>query len=306
MNIVFFGTPDFVIPVAESILAAPAKLQAPLIRYSLTTIITNPNRPVGRKQIITPTPIKAWAQEHGISVQTPNDLTSISSFTLPASNFNLGILAAYGKIIPQPIIDLFPKGILVIHPSLLPKYRGASPIQTAIMNGEKETGVSIIKMDAKMDHGPIIYQSKSMTKITENDTTGDLTKRLFQEAADVLPEVIENWVNGKIIPQEQDHSQATFTKLLKKEDGFISWNEIEGAVKGERVKEQECKIRAMTPWPGAWTTLAASGEGLVNSNKRLKILKAHVKVLSIKSSVLCLDIIQFEGKKPQPAPSDLF
>lgn len=294
MNIIFFGTPDFVVPVANSILNTK--------NSKLVAVVTNPDRPVGRKQIITPTPVKVWAQEHGIPVLTPESFVA----TPLGCKADLGVLAAYGKILPKSIIDLFPLGILVIHPSLLPKYRGASPIQTAIMNGEKETGISIIKMDAKMDHGPIIYQSKFMTKITENDTTGDLTKKLFQEAAEVLPAVIDDWISGKIIAQEQDHTKATFTKLLKKEDGFIPWEQIASAMKqwsNEAIKIER-KIRAMTPWPSIWTLITTNNKE--QSKMRLKILKAHVKVLSIQSSVLCLDLIQFEGKKPQPAPSDLF
>jgi methionyl-tRNA formyltransferase len=284
MNIVFFGTPDFVIPICESILNLKGGW--------LLCVVTNPDQPVGRKQILTPTPVKVWAEEHQIPIYTPS---SLSNFQIPASNFDLGILAAYGKIIPQSIIDLFPKGILVIHPSLLPKYRGASPIQTAIMNGDQETGISIIKMDNQVDHGPIVYQSKS--KIVDQDTTETLEKRLFQETADKLPLIIENYLSGKIIPITQDESQVTKTHILEKEDGYLEWKTIEKAMKTDGIVVER-KIRAMSPWPGVWTNIQLNTENSKLNTKRLIIIKAHLKVLSVKSSVLCLDEIQLEGKNP--------
>ncbi|MBI5465080.1 methionyl-tRNA formyltransferase, partial [Candidatus Gottesmanbacteria bacterium] len=162
LKTIFFGTPEFVIPVAQSLLQAEY--------CKLCAIVTNPDRPVGREQILTPSPIKSWALKHDIRV-IDSGLKKLAP--------DLGILAAYGKIIPQELINLFPKGILVIHPSLLPAYRGASPVQAAILAGDRETGVTIIKMDEKMDHGPIISQFKE--KILPDETTKTLRERLFKK-----------------------------------------------------------------------------------------------------------------------------
>lgn len=272
MNIVFFGTPDFVLPVAQSLLYTE--------NFKLCAVVTNPERPVGRTQTLTPSPVKEWSIDHNIPVLTPENLDE--NFKLKIKNFksDLGILAAYGKIIPQELIDVFPKGILVIHPSLLPKYRGASPVQAAILNGDKETGVTIIKMDEKMDHGPIISQFTETLK--PEDTTGILTKRLFDKASQVLLTILPAYIEDKITPREQDHGKATYCKLLKREDGKIDWS-----WKPEKI---ERFIRAMSPWPGAWTLLR---QGFGGQAKRLKILKAHLE-----NCKLVLDEVQLEGKKP--------
>ncbi|KKU04023.1 MAG: Methionyl-tRNA formyltransferase [Candidatus Woesebacteria bacterium GW2011_GWE1_45_18] len=175
------------------------------------------------------------------------------------------------------MIDTFPHGILVVHPSLLPKYRGASPIQGAIANGDKQVGVTIIKMDEKMDHGPIVSQFKEETK--PDDTTDTLRARLFERSKDVIVEMIEPYLQGKIKPKEQNHDEATYTKIITKQDGFIEAESFTSeAAKAERF------IRAMQPWPQAWTLIG---------KKRLKILKAHLE-----SGKLILDEVQLEGKSP--------
>ncbi len=279
LKIIFFGTPSFVVPIAESLLQIPDS--------QLVAVVTNPDRPVGRKQILTPSPIKSWALEHKISIFTPEKLDQnfLNILVSQYPNLDLGVLAAYGKIIPQEIIDLFPKGILVIHPSLLPKYRGASPIQTAILNGDKVTGVSIIQMDSKMDHGPIVYQFKE--EISEEDTSETLTERLFLKTAEILPTIVSTV--GVDPPQPQNHSLATFTKLLKKEDGFIEWKTL--ASQGESLRSYNF-IRAMTPWPGAFTNVKLKMQK-GKLERRLKILKAHLE-----NGNLILNVVQLEGKKP--------
>ncbi len=184
-------------------------------------------------------------------------------------------MAAYGEIIPKRVIDLFPHGILVIHPSLLPKYRGASPVQAAVATGDKITGVSIIKMDEKIDHGPIVSQFKE--EVLENDTAGSLRDRLFAKTPEVLTELIEPYLKGKVKPREQDHDKATFTKIIKRGDGFVNLTKADPV-------ETERFIRAMQPWPQAWTRI---------DGKRLKLLKAHLK-----EGKLILDEVQLEGKNP--------
>jgi len=279
IKVVFFGTPDFVIPILDSILQ--------VTRLDLVSVVTNPDRPVGRKQILTPTPVKKWAVKHNIPVLTPEIVDDNFKFHISNFKFDLGVLAAYGKILPSWLIDLFPQGILVIHPSLLPKYRGASPVQAAILNGDKETGVSIIKMDEKMDHGPIIHQFK--IPINPDETTASLLEKSFNQTAKILPEIIKRsysfYPDRGLKSNKQDDKQATYTKLIKKEDGFIPWKTLEKAKKADGI-EIERFIRAMTPWPGVWTINP-------QTQKRLKILKARLE-----NEKLIVDEVQWEGRKP--------
>lgn len=257
-NIIFFGTPEFVIPICDVLLQIP--------EIKLAGVITTPDKPVGRKQIMTASAVKQWAQNHEIPVVSENFKS------------DLGILTAYGQIIPQEIIDLFPKGILVIHPSLLPKYRGASPIQSAILNGDQKTGCSVIKMDAKMDHGPIIYQFEE--EIKSSDTSLDLYNRIFTKTAETLKTVIPDYLNGKIIPQEQNENEVTFCKVLTKKDGYF---EIENPPTKEKL---ELMVRAYSPWPGVWTLF---------QGKRLKFLPDNMVQIEGKNPV---NIEQFKKNSP--------
>lgn len=267
MRIVFFGTPTYVLPILTTVhkrfVTGPG-------RSPIVAVVTQSPKPVGRKQITTYSPIDKWAHGHKIPIfYSANDL--VKENLLP----ELGILASYGEIIKKEVINLFPKGILVIHPSLLPKYRGASPIPEAIKNGDTQTGVTTFKMDEKVDHGPIVSQFKE--DILPTDTAESLRDRLFSRSAEVLAELIEPYLKNKITPRAQDESQASYTKILTKEDGQID-------LKKTGPEEAERFIRAMQPWPGAWTT--ANG-------KRLKLLKAHLD-----DGKLVLDEVQLEGKNP--------
>lgn len=267
MKIVFFGTPDYVAPILTNLhkkfVTGPGK--SPIV-----AVVTQSPKPTGRKQVLTYTPIDKWAHEHKID-------TYYQSSDLLRNNViaDIGVLAAYGEIIKKETIEMFPKGILVIHPSLLPKYRGASPIQSAIASGDETTGSSIIVMDEKMDHGPIVSQFKE--NILPDDTTESLRRRLFERSSDVIVEMIEPYMQGKIKSKEQNHDEATYTKIITKQDGFID-------LKEKTPEEAERFIRAMQPWPQAWTLF----EG-----KRLKLLKAHIE-----DKKLVLDEVQLEGKNP--------
>lgn len=267
-KVIFFGTPDFVVSIPETLLKAG---------FDLVACVTTPDKPVGRKGILTPSPVKVWAQEKGIPVI---DNPSMETITEEVKKFkaSVGVLASYGKIIPQSLIDLFPKGILVIHPSLLPKYRGASPVQAAIMAGDKKIGVSIIKMDAKMDHGPIVSQFEQ--DLSADATPDKLYPQLFQKSAEELAIILPDYLEDKVKLQQQNHSQATFCKILTKEDGKIDWQKPN--------EEIERFVRAMTPWPGAWAEVKIDDQ-----KKRLKILKAHLE-----ENKLVIDQVQLEGKNP--------
>jgi len=267
MKIVFFGTPDYVLPVLTSL--HKKFVTGPGIS-PMVAVVTQSPKPTGRKQILTYSPVDRWAHEHKIDI-----FYQSSELIKNSVKADIGVLTAYGEIIPKTVIDTFPHGILVVHPSLLPKYRGASPIQGAIANGDKQVGVTIIKMDEKMDHGPIVSQFKEETR--PDDTTDTLRARLFERSKDVIVEMIEPYLQGKIKPKEQNHDEATYTKIITKQNGFIDLEKT-------NPEEAERFIRAMQPWPQAWTLIG---------KKRLKVLKAHLE-----NGKLVLDEVQLEGKNP--------
>lgn len=267
MKIVFFGTPDYVLPILtllhRKFVTGPGK-------SPISAVVTASPKPSGRKQIVTYSPVDKWAHEHKIPIYySSRELLKEP----PGADF--GVLASYGEIISNEVIKLFPKGILVIHPSLLPKYRGASPVPASIINGETTSGATIFKMDEKVDHGPIISQFKE--EILPEDTGESLRNRLFARSASVLIELIEPYLQGKITPRVQNEKEASITATLKKQDGFIDLSKTPAGKAGRF-------IRAMQPWPIAWT--------LVNG-KRLKVLKAHIE-----EGKLIPDEVQLEGKDP--------
>jgi len=274
MNIIFFGTPSYVIPILEAL----HKKYNTAKEQELIGVITQDPKPSGRKKLIMRTDVDNWAYKHNIDV---------------AHNFedipeaDLGIVASYGKIIPKSVISKFKFGILNIHPSLLPKHRGAAPVQATISAGEKNTGVTIIKMDEKMDHGPIVSVLKA--QVRDDDTTESLRNRLFETSTKFLINLIPAYLSGKTKLRPQNHSEATFTKLITKDDALISPKSLKLALKGKtkKVEEIEHLIRAMNPWPTAWTKLTLEGQ-----EKRLKIIKAHLK-----DDKLVIEKVQLEGKK---------
>lgn len=274
-KIVFFGTPDYVLPVLDALKAA---------RHEIAAVVSKPPKPVGREQEITPSPVAQWAKERNIEVfDSP----------LAKTKAEVGIVAAYGRIIPEDILKLWPHGLVNLHPSLLPKYRGPSPIEAAIAVGDKETGITFMLVDQKIDHGPILERVRE--KIRENDTKESLRERLFTIGANHLPEVLDNYLTGKIKPQEQEHEKAVYTTLIKKEHGFIPPAFLEAALQGEDSNPSilERFIRSLDPWPGTWTLVRTQDARRKTQEKRLKILKAHLE-----DGKLVLDEVQLEGKKP--------
>lgn len=192
------------------------------------------------------------------------------------------LVAEFGQIIPPSILKIPRFGCLGIHPSLLPYYRGPTPVQAALLAGDRKTGITIIKMDEKIDHGPIIAQFKE--KINQNDTAESLYQGLFSASGEVLVTILPAWVEGRITPRPQNHRLATYTSKLTRDDGQINWSQTDPQI--------ERFIRAMTSWPGAFTNLKLKMKNK-KSTKRLKILKAHLE-----NKKLILDQVQLEGKKP--------
>ncbi|MBI5152948.1 MAG: methionyl-tRNA formyltransferase [Parcubacteria group bacterium] len=265
MKYIFFGTPDFAVTILERLIEAG---------YVPSAIVTNPDRPVGRKHTITPPPIKQQLLRLNLNslIFQPEKLSEIRE-QLAALQPDLFIVAAYGKLIPKSILEIPKHGSINVHPSLLPKYRGPTPIQTAILNGDQETGVTIMLMDEKMDHGAILKNEKSNIK---NQNYGELSKELAILGAGLLIETIPKWMNGEINQEPQDDSQATYTRIYKGEDGLLDFNKI--------AEELDCQVRALNPEPGTY---------FIKDGKRIKVLKAHVE-----NEKLILDTIQIEGKKP--------
>ena len=240
MRLVFMGTPDF----------ASASLEA-LLRSndSVVGIVTQPDRPKGRGHTLTPSPVKLLAQQVQISLLQPLKMKDPEFLhALAGWKPDMIAVAAFGRILPPVILTLPPLGCINVHGSLLPKYRGAAPIQWAIINGETETGITTMLMDEGMDTGAILLQEA--IPITTHETSGTLAPRLAELGGKLLVETITRLKAGTLVPQPQDTSRATLAPLLKKEDGAIDWT-LPAMVLANRV-------RGLSPWPGAYTTVAGS------------------------------------------------
>ena len=297
---ILMGTPEF----AENIFRK--FYDALKDRFEIIAVVTAPDKPVGRKQILTPSPVKKWAMENNLPILQPDKIRKPEWVEkIHELNPELIILTAFGQIIPQEILDVPKYKALNIHPSLLPKYRGASPIQSVILNGEIETGVCLMIMDAEMDHGPIIAKSKIKNQKSKITYT-ELAKKLSDLGANLLIKTLPDWIEGKIKAREQNHNQATFCKIIKKEDGKIQWN--------KSAEEIERMIRALSPWPGTYTEFQNSKSKVQNNLKILnaetlnettdkkigEIFLTDTKQLAVQTGngVLVLKTIQLEGKKP--------
>lgn len=279
MKYIFFGTPEFSKIILEKLVGA---------NFIPVAVVTNPDRPVGRKKIITSSPVKfkILNSKFKINVLQPEKLDHQFIHEIKSLGAEIGVLAAYGKIIPQELIDVFPKGIIVVHPSLLPKYRGATPIQSVILAGpssaqasagkEIETGTTLILMDDKVDHGPII-SFKKLSK-SDFDSFETLSKKLAELSADLLIETLPKYYSGEIKPQPQNHSEATYTKKFASEDGFVD-------LEKKSPEEIWRKVKALNPEPGVWT---------IKDNRRMKILE-----VDLIDKKLVLKKIQFDGEKPK-------
>lgn len=238
MSIVFVGTPDFAVPSLRRLVADG---------HAVTAVITQPDRATGRhRSRLTPPPVKEAALELGLTVRQPASLRDPAAVAeLRALAPEVMVVVAYGQILRQEVLDIPPLGVLNVHASLLPKYRGASPITAAILAGDAATGVSIMKMDAGMDTGPVLARREEA--ISPEDTAGTLSERLAGIGAELLGEVLPHWLAGEIEPRPQDEALATVSRLIRKQDGAIDWS-LPAADIWRRV-------RAYNPWPGAYTAL---------------------------------------------------
>ncbi|MFA5870443.1 MAG: methionyl-tRNA formyltransferase [Candidatus Paceibacterota bacterium] len=283
MSYIFFGTPKFAEIVLKHLIDAG---------HIPVAVVCNPDRPVGRKKVITPPPVKQYLSElsepirNSIQIFQPEKLIEIEA-VLKEMNVDLFVVAAYAKIIPQTILDIPKYGTVGVHPSLLPKLRGSSPIQSAILFGEKETGVSLYFIDKDVDHGPIIKTDFLKDFDCDAVTFLELHDALAHLGGTMLSEIIAELMNGKEKGAEQNHSEATFTKKFVSQDGFIDHDDLQLAMQGEneRAKKINRMVHALNPEPGVYT--------LVNE-KRMKLLKTEIKDGNLK-----LLRIQMEGGLPQ-------
>ncbi|HEX7862730.1 MAG TPA: methionyl-tRNA formyltransferase [Verrucomicrobiae bacterium] len=242
LRIVFFGTAEIACPSLEALARDP--------QFQVVAVVTQPDKPRGRDLQLQPSAVKASAVRLGIPVLQPKRARA-DEFIAEIRKLapDVSAVVAYGQILPQALLDVPKFGSLNVHTSILPKHRGAAPIQSAILNGDSETGVTIMKMDAGLDTGPILTLRK--TAIEEADNSQTLHDRLAQLGAQLLMETIPAWVDGRIKEQPQREG-ATYAKKIEKSDGLINWEEP--AVEIWR------KMRAFTPWPGAFTFLEIGGK----------------------------------------------
>ena len=291
MRILFLGTPAFAAIPLRALVAAG---------HTVIGVVTQPDRPAGRGGALQPPPVKVVALELGLPVLQPPTLkTPDATAALAALQPDVGVVAAYGEILRKDVLALPPLGYLNIHPSLLPLYRGPSPVAAALLGGDDITGVSVMRLERAMDAGPILAQATIPLPPTARN--GPLTEQLFEIGAELLVRVLPLYAAGQITPVVQDHGAATFSSMLSKADGQLDWT-LPALV-------LERRIRAFDPWPGTWTTV----EGTT-----LKILAAHIEAASADavpgavltgeapriatgSGVLVLETVQPAGKRPMAA-----
>lgn len=239
MKIVFFGSPDFAVPTLAAVAA----------RWTVPLVVAQPDKPAGRGQTLQAPPVKVWAQEHGLPVAQPARLKGEEGDAfiakLRALQPDVFVVAAYGKILPQALLDVPRLGPFNVHGSLLPKYRGAAPIQWAVINGDAETGVTIMRMEAGLDTGPMV--SVERTPIGADETAGQLFERLATLGAELLVKTLQDLSEGRAQFVPQDDAQATLAPMLKKDTGHLDFSKPARLV--------SALARGVDPWPGAFALL---------------------------------------------------
>lgn len=292
-SILFMGTPQFAATALQGLITAG---------FNVTGVITRPDTSKGRSSSKTFSEGKIVANEHKIPVFQPENKSELVE-VVKKLNPNLIVVAAYGMIVPKEVLDTPKYGALNIHGSLLPKYRGASPIAEAILNGDKETGITIMKMSLGMDEGPIITNYKLL--ITKEDTTETLTEKMAELGAKAIIETIPDWISGKLKAIPQDNSLATYCRKITKEDGHIDWT--------KPAEQIERMVRAYQPWPTAYTFVDGIRVKILEARlceKDCEVANPGVGVLHLGTGHICvrtgkdvlkITLLQPEGKKPMSA-----
>ena len=293
MKIIFMGTPDFAINIVDSLYEAG---------HEIVLVITQPDKPRGRSGKLAPSPVKSWALEHDVKVYQPAKIRDEESVEyLREYNADIAVVAAFGQILPKSILDMPRLGCVNVHASLLPLYRGAAPIQHAILNGDDKTGVTIMQMGPGLDDGDILLTKEIALNGTE--TGGSLFDALAELGGQAIVQALDELQSGNITSIKQDETKATHVSMISKEDGLIDWN--------RSAEDIERCVRGFNPWPTAFTLL--NGKTLkiwashvvnedvpiVNVYKPAQVCLVDKKSLYVKTGEGCLslDEIQLEGKK---------
>ncbi|MBC7472652.1 MAG: methionyl-tRNA formyltransferase [Candidatus Sericytochromatia bacterium] len=297
INIAFMGTPEFAVPALSKL--------SEIEKYNIKAIYTQSDKPFGRKQVLTPPPVKVFAQSKNIPVFQPEKIRKNTEIIdhLKSLDLDFIVVVAYGKILPQSILDIPKLGCINIHGSLLEKYRGAAPIQWAIANGETETGITTMLLDAGMDTGDTLL--KESIKIELNDTTETLSKKLSLLGSDLLIKTLDGLLDNSITPIKQDNDKATNAPMINKNDGEIDWSNTSSQIYN--------KCRAFTPWPSIYTfynnvTLKVTGCSLITDipdrsykdGQVIEINKSGI-VVSTGEGNLLLTKVQLSGSKEMNA-----
>ena len=295
MRIVFMGTPEFAIVPLESLI---------LNRYQVVAVYTQPDKPVGRGRSLSPSPVKKAALTWNLPVVQPSSLKNTEAVaSLADFHPDVVVVAAFGQILPQSVLGIPPLGCINIHPSLLPRYRGASPVAASVLAGDEFTGVSIMLMDSGLDTGPVL--ARAPISISPHDTTGSLTTKLCLIAAQLLQEVLVRWQRDEITPQPQDEAEATYSGEFSKKDGGIDWSLSAGNIWR--------RVRAFQPWPGCYTSwqgkrleiieaVPLPGEESLEAGRIVSLNREGVAFgVCTGDGVLGVSKVQLEGKRVMPA-----
>ncbi|HEY4388038.1 MAG TPA: methionyl-tRNA formyltransferase [Ktedonobacteraceae bacterium] len=307
LRIIYMGTPQFAVPALEALIAHAAPGDLLPEGYEIVTVVTRPDKPAGRGREIVYSPVKQCALQHQIPVWQPGSFKkAANSEALADYKADLFIVAAFGQILPQTVLDQPRYGTLNIHASLLPKYRGADPIAESILQGDKETGTSIMLLDAGVDTGPVLLRRS--LGISDDDTTSSLTAKLAEIGAEALLEALPKWIGGSVTPEPQDELKASHTRMLRKEDGEINWSRPASVIARQ--------VRAYTPWPSAYSywqgkllkvlkaqaQIAVTDKEIVPGIAGVREIAGHRRlVVATGSGILAIQQLQLEGKKAMSA-----
>lgn len=294
MRLIFCGTPDFAVPTLQAVIAAG---------HEVSLVLSQPDRPIGRTGQVNPTPVKQAAQEHGIPVAQPEKLKHNDTLRaqVAARSPDAIVVVAYGRILPQWMLDLPRLGCLNGHASLLPRWRGAAPIQWAIASGDEQTGVTTMRLDAGLDTGPMLL--KQVVEITPSTTAPELFLSLAEIGAQLMVATLAGLEAGTITPQEQDDTKATLAPILTRDDARIDFS------RGASVIDQ--RFRGFQPWPGAYTSLRGkklivhamhlANEAVEGKPSTLILEEGKMLVPCGDGSAVIFDEVQLEGRKRMPA-----
>ena len=301
-KVVFIGSPDFSLPSLQALSARDGS-ETHHERFEVVGVVTQPDRASGRGRGLKSPPVKTLALELNIPVMQPEKLRTPEAMEqLRAWAPDLIVVAAFGQILKKDVLDLPKHGCINVHASLLPRWRGAAPINAAILAGDEETGVTIMCMDVGLDTGPIL--AKKSMRLTSDNTAGSVTQALSQLGADLLIETLPRWIAGEIEPQTQDDALATYAPMMKKEEGKLDFT--------KDVNELERRVRAFNPWPGAFMDFTGTilkvhraHVGLGNAAEGQRLITQDQPAVGGRGGLLILDEVQPAGKKPMSGKSFL-